>query len=62
MDEPIKLPELRLADLYTLIGNQQVHINRLTEALNQLAQSKEHGETATVGSIAAGLSDGRIAE
>ena len=42
MNEPeIKLPELKLEDLYTQIGNQTVHINRLTAALQQALLDKE---------------------
>jgi len=43
MDEPT-LPELKLEDLYTLIGNQLVHINRLTDALQAARRNKEAPE------------------
>ena len=45
MDEPeIKLPDLKLEDLYTQIGNQVVHINRLTAALQAALLDKEAPE------------------
>ena len=41
MESEIKLPELTLEELYMLIGNQQVHIARLTTALQQAIRDKE---------------------
>jgi hypothetical protein len=41
MNEPETLPELKLEALYTLIGNQTVHINRLTAALQAALLNKE---------------------
>lgn len=41
MHDEIQLPDLKLEDLYTIIGNQQVHITRLTTALQQAIREKE---------------------